>query len=104
VTGTETSDSDGDSGAETPPAPLAVVVVLAGLIVPGVTAYLLDAAGQSTAATATWVLGYGVTVFVTWYLWLRPLDLVGPVESARSGESDGDERVDESDDPSAAEA
>jgi hypothetical protein len=24
-----------------------------------------------------WIVGYGTTIFVVWYVWVRPLELIG---------------------------
>lgn len=56
---------------------LFVFVVLVGLIGPGLVVAMLEQANLSTLATFVWITGYGTTVFVVWYIWLRPIDLVG---------------------------
>lgn len=55
----------------------AVLVILIGLIGPGLLVYSLEQANLSTAADLVWIVGYGTTIFVGWFVWLRPLDLVG---------------------------
>jgi hypothetical protein len=55
----------------------AILVVIAGLVLPGVTVYSLEQAGLSFLGNIVWIIGYGTAVFVVWYIWLRPIDLVG---------------------------
>lgn len=57
------------------------ILVIAGTIVlPGLLVYIFKAVGLSTFGDFIWVIGYGTGVFVVWYIWIRPLDLVGAVE------------------------
>jgi len=62
----------------------AVLVVLVGLIGPGLLVYTLEQANLSAVADLVWVVGYGTTIFVVWFIWLRPLDLVGSSAQATS--------------------
>lgn len=56
-------------------------LVIAGTIVlPGLLVYIFKAVGLSTFGDFIWIIGYGTGVFVVWYIWIRPLDLVGAVE------------------------
>jgi hypothetical protein len=55
----------------------AVLVVLVGLIGPGLLVYTLEQANLSAVADLVWIVGYGTTVFVVWFIWLRPLDFAG---------------------------
>lgn len=55
----------------------AVLVVLVGLIGPGLLVYTLEQANLSGVADLVWIVGYGTTVFVVWFIWLRPLDFAG---------------------------
>lgn len=52
-------------------------VVLVGLITPGLVVYFLETANLSGIADLVWIVGYGTTVFVVWFIWIRPLDLTG---------------------------
>lgn len=52
-------------------------VLAAGVILPGVTSYLLGQAGFALANRVVWYGGYATMVVVVWYTWLRPLDLSG---------------------------
>jgi hypothetical protein len=54
------------------------LVIAAGVILPGVTNYALNAAGASTAGAVVWAVGYASMVLVVWYGWIRPLDRTGP--------------------------
>ena len=82
----------------------AVLVVLVGLIGPGLLVYTLEQANLSTVADLVWIVGYGTTIFVVWFIWLRPLDFSGSStqntslteESGQSGTA-AEERDSESD-------
>ncbi|WP_254547298.1 hypothetical protein [Halomarina pelagica] len=52
-------------------------VVLVGLITPGLVVYFLETSNLSGIADLVWIVGYGTTVFVVWFIWIRPLDLIG---------------------------
>lgn len=52
-------------------------VLAAGVILPGITSYLLGQAGFDLANRVVWYGGYATMVVVVWYTWLRPLDLSG---------------------------
>ncbi|MDS0223431.1 hypothetical protein NDI54_19000 [Haloarcula sp. S1AR25-5A] len=56
---------------------LVVLVVLVGLIGPGLLVYTLEQANLSAVADLVWIVGYGTTIFVVWFIWLRPLDFGG---------------------------
>lgn len=56
----------------------AMAVVLAvGIVGTGLVVAAVSTAGYRTLGSALWVLGYGTTVLVLWWGWVRPLDL-GP--------------------------
>lgn len=59
---------------------LFILVVLVGLLMPGLLVTLLERTNLSALADIVWVFGYGTTIFAVWYIWIRPLDLVGPSE------------------------
>lgn len=75
-----------------------VVVVLLGVAGTGLGVRLLSAAGHPGLGSALWVLGYGSTIAVLWYGWLRPLDL----GSDRRPENTPDYPEAEGPDPSAS--
>lgn len=56
---------------------LFVFVVVVGLIGPGLAVYALEQASLPLVADMVWILGYGTAVLVVWYVWIRPLDLIG---------------------------
>ena len=81
---TPNTDDDGDAGPESWPYPFGlssratfVLIVLVGLIGTGLVVSLFESADQSLLGDLVWILGYGTTVFVVWYIWIRPLDIVG---------------------------
>lgn len=82
--------------------PFFVLVVVVGLIGPGLLVYILEQANLSGAADLVWFVGYGTTVFVVWFLWLRPVNFTGPTaqdlpsESKTEAEGDRDETDTES--------
>ena len=55
----------------------AVLLAVIGIIGPGILVYTLEQANLSWVADIVWIVGYGTTAFVVWFVWLRPLDLVG---------------------------
>ena len=57
---------------------LFILIVLMGLIMPGLLVTLLERTNLSVLADIVWVFGYGTTIFSVWYIWIRPLNLVGP--------------------------
>lgn len=54
------------------------LVLVGGVVGPGLANYFLATGGYGTLGTAVWVVGYATMVLVIWYVWLRPLDLSGP--------------------------
>jgi len=67
--------------------PFFVLVVVVGLIGPGLLVYTLEQANLSGIADFVWVIGYGTTVFVVWFVWLRPVDFVGQAAQDLHSES-----------------
>ncbi|MFC4986764.1 hypothetical protein [Saliphagus infecundisoli] len=51
--------------------------VLVGLINSGFLVYALEEANLSAVVDLVWIVGYGTTISVVWFIWIRPLDLVG---------------------------
>lgn len=60
------------------------MVLIVGVIGPGLANYFLAQAGYGTLGTAVWAFGYATMVFVLWYVWVRPLDLAGPTGEGES--------------------
>jgi len=58
----------------------AVALVGAGVVVPGILNYLLHDAGYPLYGTVTWVLGMAILVGGAWVLWLRDVELTGPID------------------------
>lgn len=54
------------------------LLIAAGIVLPGVANYALNAAGAPTAGSVVWAVGYASMVLVVWFGWIRPLDLTGP--------------------------
>jgi hypothetical protein len=63
------------------------LVLIVGVIGPGLANYFLAQSGYETLGTVVWATGYATMVFVLWYVWVRPLDLSGP-----AGEGEGPDR------------
>jgi hypothetical protein len=64
-----------------------VLVLATGIVVPGVLNYYVSAVlGQQMLGRVVWVIGYTAMVLVIWYVWLRPLDFVGPERDPEQGE------------------
>ncbi|MXR20217.1 hypothetical protein [Halobacterium bonnevillei] len=54
------------------------LLIAAGIVLPGVANYALNAAGAPTVGSIVWAVGYASMVLVVWFGWIRPLDLTGP--------------------------
>jgi len=105
--GNATSHTDADQqqypfGLSSPQ--FAVLVVLVGLIGPGLLVYTLEQANLSGVADLVWIVGYGTTIFVVWFIWLRPLDFSGSsaqdislTEESEESDTAAEERDSESD-------
>jgi hypothetical protein len=73
------ADADeGDGGIFGRDALLLGTVLLVGVAGTGIVRRLLGEAGLNDLGAVVWVLGYGGTVLVVWYGWIRPLDIGGP--------------------------
>lgn len=57
-----------------------VLTVAAGVVVPGLATHLLQTAGYPRLGTAAWIGGYLCAVVLVWYVWIRPLEITGPIE------------------------
>ncbi|MEF8774906.1 MAG: hypothetical protein V5A43_00185 [Haloarculaceae archaeon] len=64
-----------------------VLVLAVGIAGTGIVVSLFSSAGYGTLGSAVWVLGYGITVLVLWWGWLRPLDLGHDPQDTDRGES-----------------
>jgi hypothetical protein len=73
---------------------LFALVLLVGIAGTGIAVRLTNAAGYSDLGSVVWTIGYGGTVVVLWYGWLRPLDLSGqtspPADRDIGQETDGE--------------
>lgn len=64
-----------------------VIVLVTGVVVPGVMNYFLAVVlGQEALGRIVWVLGFGLMIGVIWYGWLRPLDFQGPERDPEEAE------------------
>ncbi|MFC6905939.1 hypothetical protein [Halalkalicoccus tibetensis] len=64
-----------------------VIVLVTGVVVPGVMNYVLSVVlGQEALGRLVWVLGFGLMIGVIWYGWLRPLDFQGPEREPEEAE------------------
>ena len=61
-----------------------VLVVLAGVVVPGVTNYVLSYSGFDTLGSLVWAVGYGAMAVVLYLGWVRPLEPTGPDSAVRA--------------------
>ncbi len=57
----------------------AAAVVGAGVVIPGITARFLHEAGYGVIGTFIFGMSFFAVVFIAWYVWIRPLDLTGPM-------------------------
>ena len=59
---------------------LLAVVIVAGIVLPGLARRFLGEAGYDGVGVVVFVLGYAGMIFLVWYGWIRPLELTGPVD------------------------
>lgn len=57
------------------------VMLAATIVFPGLVDYALSAAGYSNLGGIVWAIGYGSGVIAIWYIWIRPLNLTGAVDT-----------------------
>lgn len=77
------AESARHGSSERPLTAALAVVLVAGVVVPGVAQYWLRSAGYSLAGDVVWVVGYATAALVVWWGWIRPLDLTGPTGGQR---------------------
>jgi len=87
VTDGNDATADGLSGQSG----LKLVLLLAvGVAGTGIVRRQLGVWGYDTIGPIVYVIGYGGTILVAWYIWLRPLDLSGPSGEVTYGDDDAD--------------
>jgi hypothetical protein len=59
---------------------LLAVVIVTGVVLPGLARRFLGEAGYAGVGTVVFVLGYAGMIFLVWYGWIRPLELTGPID------------------------
>ncbi len=69
---------------------LLAAVLVVGIAGTGIVRRELGVLGYNGLGRLVFVLGYGTTVFLVWYGWIRPLDITGP-DTDRRTESAGDD-------------
>jgi hypothetical protein len=65
-----------------------VLVVLVGVLVPGLTNHVLSQSGYHTLGSVVWAVGYAAMAIVLYLGWVRPLELTGPDDAVRKPEED----------------
>jgi hypothetical protein len=73
-------DSADETGFFTRDKLLLLVVVVTGIVLPGLARRFLGEAGYESVGTVVFIMGYAGMIFLVWYGWIRPLDLTGPVD------------------------
>lgn len=58
----------------------ALLVVIGGIVVPGLISRALYASGLPTLGAFAFATGFFGMLVVVWYVWLRELDISGPIE------------------------
>lgn len=53
---------------------VAGAIAAIGIVMTGLVVNVLNRVGPAGSADVMWVLGYGLTIFVLWYLLVRPID------------------------------
>lgn len=68
------------------------IILTVGIVVPGTLAYAFSMSEFSQVGTIIWVLGYGATIVVIWYNWVRPInfEIIGPEVSVDKQDSPSD--------------
>lgn len=54
------------------------VVLVSGILIPGLIKYTLAEQGADLLGSILWVIGFGTMIFLLWFGWLRPLNITGP--------------------------
>ncbi|MFC7136623.1 hypothetical protein [Halobaculum litoreum] len=70
---------------------LLAAVLVVGIAGTGIVRRQLGVLGYNGLGRLVFIAGYGLTVFLVWYGWIRPLDITGPGAS-RGVDRDSDER------------
>jgi len=74
-------DSAGeDGGFFTRDKLLLAVIIVAGIVLPGLARRFLGEAGYDSVGVVVFILGYAGMIFLVWYGWIRPLELTGPAD------------------------
>lgn len=103
-------DSEGDAEHRQYPFGLSsyqlfIFIVLVGLIGPGLVVYLLETANLSGVADLVWIVGYGTTIFVVWFIWIRPINLIGSSgHDASLSDTDDEDATEEDSEESTADS
>lgn len=84
--------ADGLSGRSGVQLVLLLVVGVAGT---GIVRRQLGVWGYDLIGPVVYVIGYGGTVVLAWFVWLRPLDLSGPSGEVTYGDDDDPDTIEE---------
>ncbi len=68
-----------------------IIILVGGILVPGIADYYLSQAGAPSLGSFVWAVGFGTAVTVIWFGWLRPLDITGPPSDPSVWEVSADE-------------
>jgi hypothetical protein len=83
------SDADGISWLNRDALALAAVL-LVGVAGTGIVRRQLGLLGFNNLGRLVFILGYGGTIVLVWFVWIRPLDITGPTGEVSYGD-DADE-------------
>ncbi len=70
---------------------LLAAVLVVGIAGTGILRRQLGVMGFNALGRLVFILGYGGTVLLVWYGWIRPLDISGPQSNATPHAEDGDD-------------
>ncbi|QSG04027.1 hypothetical protein [Natranaeroarchaeum sulfidigenes] len=56
-----------------------LTLVAVGVVVPGIVARYLNEVGYGVIGTFIFGMSFFALVFIAWYIWIRPIDLTGPM-------------------------
>lgn len=86
------SDTDDESRMLSRDTLAFLTVLFVGVVGTGVVRRQLGLLGYDTLGQLVFALGYGGTILVIWFVWVRPLEITGPTAGPASDDTgDADE-------------
>jgi hypothetical protein len=85
------SDTDDESRLLSRDTFALLTVLFVGVVGTGVVRRQLGLLGYDTLGQLVFALGYGGTVVLIWFVWVRPLDITGPTADGPSTDETDDD-------------